>query len=151
MAGSLEKALRADSPLSDCLRLGKRALEGNRTRVVAQPPRLVTDSVDVDTFLEAEHPNEARWDYLLGLDHKVKIIAVEVHPATDREVSRVVAKKTWTQAELKKHLKSRSLVSKWFWVSSGTTGFTRTGMAQRRLNAAGIVAVGRALRLPERL
>ncbi len=103
------------------------------------------DSLDVDAALLAAHSQQNRWDYLLGHGPQNRVVGLEPHTADDGEISVVIKKKEHAMIQLQPHLETTGKVSDWFWVASGTVGFTVMEKATRRLDEKGITFVGKAL------
>lgn len=102
-----------------------------------------SDSIDIDSALQNAHPQQNRWDYLLGHSPSVRVIAIEIHSAKDDEISAVIKKREAAQQQLKPHLANGAVISVWLWVSSGSVKFANTERARRRLDQHGIEFVGR--------
>jgi hypothetical protein len=103
------------------------------------------DSLDLDAALESAHPQEPRWDYLLGHRPSALVIALEPHSARRGEVSTVIAKRKAAREQLRPHLKPSARIAGWFWVASGRLHFADTETVRRRLDQNGITFVGRRL------
>ncbi|MBK9260537.1 MAG: hypothetical protein IPM54_12005 [Polyangiaceae bacterium] len=122
-------------------------------KVICNPPHLVTDSIALDDEAYAKHPakkNEARWDYWLGTeDTSMRVVGVEVHPVTPREVELLVRKKRWAEEKADAELAGgKKSIRAWFWVASGKTALSVNTTEYRQMVKAGIVLAGGCLRLP---
>jgi hypothetical protein len=104
------------------------------------------DSLDLDSALLAEHPDENRWDYLLGDDETDTVVALEPHSAKSDEVSTVIRKKQQASLQLRTHLKPGRGVARWFWVASGTVQFPNVDKVEKRLAEHGITFIGPVLK-----
>jgi hypothetical protein len=100
--------------------------------------------------MREEHPQENRWDYLLGHCPSGEVVAVEPHSARQDQVSTVIDKRTAARNHLRDHLREGVSVSRWLWVASGDVHFADTERARRRLDQNGIQFVGRKI-LPKHL
>lgn len=98
-------ALRTAQPPLDshcCAGLG--ALRNN-SRMIELKDCIAVGSVDVDTVLSQQYPNDPRWDFVIGVQsmgaaHK-ELIWIEVHPASSDSISAVLAKLEWLKGWLK--------------------------------------------------
>jgi len=103
------------------------------------------ESLDLDSALRARHPQDRRWDYLLGHAPSTSMVGLEPHSAKQDEISAVIAKRRAALAYLRDHLRPGKRVVSWFWVASGRVFFADTEKARRRLDQAGIKFVGTRL------
>jgi hypothetical protein len=106
----------------------------------------IGDSLDLDEASRKGHNQENRWDYLLSVPASKRLIAMEPHSAKDSEVSVVIAKKRASTQYLQAHLLPKHRISEWFWVASGSVGFSIMDKATRQLDSAGITFAGKVLR-----
>jgi len=100
------------------------------------------DSLDLDAALQAEYPQDNRWDYLLGHQPSRSVVGIEPHSAKQREVSTVIAKRRAAQEHLRVHLKPGQRVATWLWVASGKVQFADTEKIRLRLDQEGVAFVG---------
>lgn len=100
------------------------------------------DSLDLDAALQAMHPEENRWDYLLGHNPSGQVVALEPHSARQGDIATVINKRKAAKDQLAGHLKPGTRVSKWFWVASGKVYFAKTEKMQFCLDQNGIEFVG---------
>lgn len=125
----------------------------DRPHIVAEDPRQLQGSVNVDGALEARHPNAHRWDFAIGYRHSGwtsdYVYWVEIHSATDREVNIVLDKLRWLRTWL---LGDGRLLNSFhrdfIWVSSGATSFTLGAPQLKRFAQFGLQHKGRVLRIP---
>ncbi|MBX3413130.1 MAG: hypothetical protein KF708_10615 [Pirellulales bacterium] len=124
----------------------------DRACIRTEDPRRLTGSIDIDTTLSKACPNDPRWDYAIGhqpanLDSEV-VYWVEVHPASDREITVVLNKlqwlKSWLQANAEELL---AMPREFVWISSGRTSFTPTSPQKRRCAAQGLQHMGTFLHM----
>lgn len=101
------------------------------------------DSLDLDAGLLASHPQENRWDYLLGHGPSAEVVAIESHTASDGEVAVLIAKRDAARRQLRSHLREGAGPTAWIWVTEGRVGFAQTEKAILRLDQAGITFAGR--------
>jgi hypothetical protein len=81
----LRAALRAASPLHAGVQDGVGALEKAHRDLIDEVAKAqLADSLDLDAALKASHPEESRWDYLLGHDPTDEVVALESHTANDK-------------------------------------------------------------------
>ncbi len=100
------------------------------------------DSLDLDAALQQDHPEENRWDYLLGHTASTQVVGVEPHSAKQDEITTIINKRRAAKQHLAAHLKPGARVSKWIWVASGKVHFADTEKARRRLDQDGIEFAG---------
>ncbi len=136
----------------------KPGLEALRTRdkphVAAQNPRKLSGSADLDTALQQQEPSAHRWDFAIGYAHVNRtsecIYWVEIHTASDREVSVVLDKLRWLKQWLQGEGQRLALFERDFvWVSSGATSFTLTSPQQKQFAVLGLQHKGRVLSIPD--
>lgn len=136
-------AIRPGDSLIDAVCDGMGAVEaGHRDYFDAAIRRDIADSLDLDAATKDLHPDDNRWDYLLGHSPSGEVIAVEPHSAKEDEVSRVIRKKQAAKVQLNGRLRDGARISKWLWVSSSKVHFADTEKARRRLDQEGIEFVG---------
>lgn len=144
----VREILKPESTLLARVRSGLEALEKPHRRQIS--PELANqfgDSLDLDKALQGVHPEEPRWDYLLGYTVNQRVIAVETHSAKEDQISKVIAKRVAALRQLRPHLKQACRIEAWIWVASGVVDFADTEIARRRLDQAGISFVGKVLLL----
>lgn len=74
---------------------GLTAMGNYSGKVQANNTRLLHGSVDLDAATRMSHPQDSRWDYIIGYNEEAYFI--EVHPAYSSEVSTVLNKLEWLQ------------------------------------------------------
>lgn len=143
----VRRALRGDSGLQEHVRDGVQAIERKHlTALIDDGIRSAfSDSLDLDKALEPEHPQDHRWDYLLGHDASGCVVGLEPHSAYQGHISRVIAKRAHALRQLEPHLRDGARVAAWYWVASGQVGFLRHEKAMLQIQQAGITFVGRQL------
>ncbi|MFM7931910.1 MAG: hypothetical protein ACKO9Q_29720, partial [Pirellula sp.] len=73
---------------------------------------------------------------------------VEVHPATEGEVSKVVKKLAWLKSFINAEVAELAQIkSRIFWISSGKTSISPTSKKRRILALNGIELAGKKLRI----
>ena len=143
----LKAALREKSRLCDLVQAGMGAFGHVDVKLIAEDQRpRIGDSLDLDAASKEEHPEANRWDYIVSILDLKEFIGVEPHSAKDSEISVVIAKKKHATEYLRNHLQDGYRITRWFWVSHGTVGFSRMDRARRRLDQNGIAFAGRMLR-----
>ncbi len=88
--------------------------------------------------MRPDHPEENRWDYLLGHTPSVSIVALEPHSAKQDQISKIIDKKKAARQQLSGHLKPGEQISAWIWVASSKVFFADTEKVRLRLNQQGI-------------
>lgn len=145
MSGPVSRAL-AGSRLSAAIKPGIQAIPSiNRSCVDDTLRSEFADSIDLDEATREQHPNDKRWDYLLGHRDFAKVVALETHSAETSEVSVVIQKRAASLVHLRAHLVDGHRVAAWYWVASGRVDFVPHEKAINRLNENGIAFVGRRL------
>lgn len=143
----LKTALHDNSTLQKHLKIGAGALSAGHLKLIAEAERSkIGDSLDLDAATRNEFPEANRWDYMISLPEQEQVVGVEPHSARDSEISVVIAKKKHAVQYLQSHLRPGYRVTHWFWVSSGTVGFSRMERARRLLDQNGISFEGHVLR-----
>lgn len=143
----LKTALHDSSTLQKHVKSGAGALAPGHVKLIAEAERSkIGDSLELDTAAKNEFPEANRWDYMMSLPALEQIVGVEPHSARDSEISVVIAKRKHAIQYLQSHLRAGYRVTKWFWVSPGTVGFSRMERARRLLDQNGITFEGRVLR-----
>lgn len=140
----LRAALRSSSQLLPQVADGIAALRKEHRGLLEEGLRPdLADSLDLDAGLQAEHPQENRWDYLLGHGPSASVVALEAHTATDGQVAVLIAKREAARRQLRQHLRDGVAPAAWIWVTEGRVGFAQTERATLRLDQAGITFAGR--------
>jgi hypothetical protein len=144
---TLSEALISGSSLHDQIVTGIGSVKKSDRKLIDPSVRpLFGDGVDLDAATAAEFPQAHRWDYVLSIPSKDKLIGIEPHSASDGEVRVVIKKKQNAQGFLRSHLKPKHSVAEWHWVTRGKVGFSRMDPVVRALNQNGIRFAGRSLR-----
>lgn len=135
----------APPEVADAYREGLLALGSHSKRVKCQHPGSLKGSVHLDAALAAAMPDDPRWDYGVGVrsGSGERAVWIEVHPASTRNVSEVIAKLKWlrewlrTFAQELDDLTDRSRES-FFWVATSGVHIPRHSPQARRLRQAGL-------------
>lgn len=139
----VRRILKDTSPLQNVVMDGLGGVQdGDRDYIDTDIRRFFADSLDLDKAMKANHPEENRWDYLLGHRPSGKVIGLEPHSAKEDQVSTVIAKRTEAINQLREHLKPGGCIAAWLWVASERIHFADTEKARRRLDQNGIQFVG---------
>mgnify|MGYP000962634389 FL=1 len=139
----LRRALRHDSELQAAVVDGLGAVARSHRQYIDTAIRTeFADSINLDSALKSEHPEENRWDYLLGHAPTAQLIAVEPHSAVHDQVRTVIAKRAAAREQLRSHLRDGEKVHTWLWVASGKVQFADTETSRRQLDQNGIQFVG---------
>lgn len=129
-------------------RPGLRALTGDHSHSVANG-REAARSANVDTALKQDHPNAARWDYLVepSPENGQDVVGIEVHPASSPgEVKVMIKKMAWAKGAVAHH-EPDLRVTRWVWIATGKVGLPRTTREAKALALAGIEYPQRETRL----
>lgn len=146
-ASPIRRALRDQSSLQGEVRDGLAAMTNRHRRLLDDSVRTeFADTLDLDRAMTARHPQENRWDYLLGHSTSDKVVGLEPHSAKSDQVTTVIAKKEAAMRHLRPHLRAGQKVAAWYWVASGNVYFADTEREARRLDQKGIKFVGRRVR-----
>jgi hypothetical protein len=136
------RLLTSNSGLREAVKLGAGALEReHRNRFTKKVLKNIDDSLNLDEALLAAYPESYRWDYLIGHSRARQgsiVVAVEVHPAGSKEVTKVIDKKEAAQKQLQEHLRRGGRIAAWIWVAS-----ERGRSASSRMRNASVVSPGR--------
>lgn len=132
-----------DSLLLPAVADGLSAMRANDKALIDPDVRpAFADSLDLDAALQADYPQDNRWDYLLGHEPSRSVVGIEPHSAKQQEVSTVIKKREAARVHLQKHLKPAARVVAWLWVASGKSQFADTEKVRRQLDQSGITFVG---------
>lgn len=156
-----KKAVEAASPPVDAAyRSGIQALAGShRKQVICNDPRRLTGSIDLDSALKKlpEHANANRWDYGIGYKPEngpEQVVWVEVHTATEGEVSKILKKlqwlRDWLNGEAEQLNQMTQLTSpdlRFVWIASSNVAIPGNSRKIRVLNQNGIPTVRKYLSL----
>jgi len=124
----------------------------DKPHIRAENPRDIKGSVDVDTAYQKTDPHGNRWDFAIAYQHtnlaKEVIYWVELHTASDSQISKVIAKTKWLLEWLKNEGNplatfERDIV----WVSSGRTRFRPNGMQAKQMAQLGLRQSGNTLQI----
>jgi len=142
-AKPVRHALRANSTLLPQVRDGLNAVkESHRNYFDERIRSAFADSLDIDKAFRRDHPEDNRWDYLLGHQASGVIVGVEPHSAKDDEISTIIQKRRAAIEQLRTHLGDNVKIEKWLWVASGKVHFANTEKARVQLDQNGIEFVG---------
>jgi hypothetical protein len=146
---TLRKHLRKDGRLLSRVQdgLGAMSKAHKNDLLDAKAGPLFDDSIDVDEAFREQFPNANRWDYLLGHRRSEKVVALEPHSASNKEIRVVIEKKKQAQQQLRGELAQGRSVARWYWVASGKVDFLPYEKATLTLSQNGITFVGRRLML----
>ena len=141
----------ATRPVNDAYRPGIEALEkAHQKCVICEEAKRLTGSIDLDSALKREprHARAPRWDYGLGYKPargSEQAIWIEVHPATTKEVSKVLEKLRWlrdwlnAEADQLNRLTLRADAKlRFVWIASDRVSIPKNSPQARQLNKRGI-------------
>lgn len=110
----IRQALWTDSALQPLVQDGLAALEKTHRELIDDKIKnLFADSLDLDESLRSDHPQENRWDYLIGYLRTKSIVAIESHTMNDKAVSVVIEKRKAALRQLAGHLRDGKSVAAW--------------------------------------
>ena len=142
MSGPVRRAL-SESYLAAAVQDGIQAVPNDKRKHIAESLRPeFRDSLDLDEASKARHPNDARWDYLLGHVGSSQVVAIETHSAETSQVTRVIAKRTSSLGHLRNQLAAGHGIAAWYWAASGRVDFVPHERTVLRLSENGIQFVG---------
>lgn len=109
--------------------------KGDRSRLSVKPNTVLLGSVNVDENCETTHPQDARWDYLVGTDSNGQALThyIEIHGAHSGDVSKIADKLAWLKVFIAKHPKLDGLPRQVHWVASGAVKIPKHVPEYRRL------------------
>ena len=124
--------------VAGCIEPGIRALGNYSQLIVNNGHQGFSGSVDIDTCLTRQYPQDHRWDYAFGLGNRIYYI--EIHHASDGQVSVVIAKYLWLRDWQNRQPNPDALKahSSYYWVASGRVGITKNSRFARSLANAGL-------------
>jgi hypothetical protein len=142
VSGPVFRALKG-SYLAAAIRGGTQAISGDKRKHIEESVRPeFVDSLNLDEATRERHPNDARWDYLLGHAACSRVVALETHSAETSQVSKVIQKRTASLRHLQDQLAPGHQVAEWYWVASGRVDFVPHEKTMLRLSENGIRFVG---------
>lgn len=104
MSGPVSRALKG-SYLAAAIQEGTQAIPGDNRKHIEESVRPeFVDSLNLDEATRERHPNDARWDYLLGHALSSRVVALETHSAETSQVSKVIQKRTASLLHLQDQL-----------------------------------------------
>ena len=144
----LKRALNKGSNLRESVRAGLDAVaKADRDLIKEQERQRVGDSLDLDEATRVGKDSEHRWDYILCVPDRHRLVGLEPHsPAKDFEIDVVMKKKRNAQEVLRDHVPSSHAIKLWIWVTRGKVGFLKLEKARWRLQEAGIRFDGRMVK-----
>jgi len=133
---------------------GLRALTGSDSGRIVPGKVSILGSVNLDAALRQHYPNDARWDYGIGIQKgKPYAIWVEVHPAGTSNVDEVLKKLAWLKDWLARSAQPLHNLtpqqSAYHWLATDGVHINRNSPQARRLAAAGLTIPRRVLNLDE--
>ena len=138
---TFKDAVESTATLRGHFQKGLQALgKGDRSRVSISDTRSLSGSVHVDKALRKAHPNDARWDYGLGINTRNDfVIWLEVHPASSQHIDEVLAKLRWLRRWLASEAAAfEKLRQEFHWIASGSISFPRGSRHEKRLAQEGL-------------
>lgn len=135
---NFRQAVEGTPDIRDAWRPGLQGLEAaDRAHISVRAPRSLSGSVDLDSSLASRYPNANRWDYGIGrkgVGRNDQVYWIEVHPATDQEVSTVLNKLRWVRDWLSASgFPLTDPKPEFIWISSGRTSSSLSAPLRKRL------------------
>jgi hypothetical protein len=129
--------------LEHAYRPGLQALRtADHDHVSCRNTRTLTGSVDLDNTLASLLPDDARWDYGVGLkpaSKEEKVIWIEVHPASSSHVDGVLRKLEWLKTWLRTQAPQlKAFPPQFFWIASGSVALPATSQQRRKVASTGL-------------
>lgn len=149
------KAVEQTPHLKGAWKAGLGALRAeDKPHVLAEDPRRLQGSVDVDTALRTVEPSANRWDFAIAYRHSNRKTAfvywVETHTGSQSQIEVVLKKLAWLRSWLRNDgQKLDSFEREFVWIASGPTSFTKGAGQVKVLAAKGIRYAGKVLHIPD--
>lgn len=150
---TFRETVEATPHLEEAWEPGLRALRAeDRPHIEVNDPRRLRGSADVDAALQPTQPQEHRWDFAIAYQHTNRkdecVYWVEIHTASDSQVSVVLDKLKWLMDWLDGDGKEFDAFEREFiWISSGATTFTPASKQRRQFAQLGLRQTGTILRI----
>jgi hypothetical protein len=148
------EAIHSTPSLMGALQSGLKALKTNSGYVVCNNPRTITGSLDLDSTLKDDLPNDPRWDYGVGQklgrpgQNGEKIWWIEIHPASSTHVQPIIDKALWLRQWLRDNAPLLcEFPSELVWVSTGKVFIQASSPQARKLAMHGVRFAGKRLTL----
>ncbi len=112
--------------IKNCYKPGLKALEHSgkqkhSNKIKVKDTRKLEGSVNLDNCLKEKYPNANRWDYMFG--YKTQTYFVEIHPAYDSQVKKIIEKKKWLTSW--KSTTPFKNDNKFYWLPSGKSAVSQ--------------------------
>ena len=152
-----EEAVRSVGAIAEAYRPGLRALRArDRRHIRSDEPDRISGSVDLDSALKKQYPNDRRWDYGVGWrpanGRDEMVYWIEIHPANSAEIDVVLAKLVWLKDWLRREAGHLDRMKAAFvWVSSGKTTLTPNAPQRKKMTLAGLQQKGRHFCIPSQV
>lgn len=147
---SLQSICEGNSTLKSHCKSGLQALKSEyRGKIKVPDTKLFGSSIDFDTALKKDCPQDNRWDY--GFEYDCNFIFIEFHPAQTSEIDKMCKKVFFTKGWLKSNCPKILSLPKFekndrqfYWVSSGNNDvrLSSLGAQSKKLAIAKIRHVG---------
>ena len=141
---TFRQAVKKTPGIANAYRPGLQALRSrDRQRISVKNTRRISGSVDLDSALQSQFPNDPRWDYGVGYrgvnSQRETVYWIEIHPANSREINTVLKKLHWLKDWLQQYAPDLNRMKKdFFWISSGKTTLSPTAPRMKKLAEAGL-------------
>ena len=139
-----KQAIEQTPGIEHAYRLGLQAIRRrDRERISGDRNSRLAGSANLDDALQEIYPNEARWDYGIGLvvnQQADRIVWAEVHPASTSHVKGMINKLKWLKNWLNTcapRIKEMETVQ-FCWIASGGVRFSKNSRYAKRLAQSGI-------------
>jgi len=137
---SFEDAVKKTPDIQNCYQRGLRALGQHSARIQLSHPSQCNGSVDIDSCVRANYPQENRWDYAFAYESEV--FFVEVHSANTSEVRTVLRKLQWLKDWLNLHAplinRMQAKGIPYYWISSNGYHILKSSSQHREIIGSGL-------------
>jgi hypothetical protein len=124
------------------LKAGLQALPKSDRKLVSFRGPELRGSVDIDKALLESYPNDARWDYVIGIrapGRHDSAVWIEVHSASSSHVDEVLNKLVWLKRWLATSAPAMNqLPAKFCWIATSTVSFRPGSPHANRIAKAGL-------------
>jgi len=134
------EAVKSTPSIGGHLKSGLKALKNADRGRVSCDGRHLRGSVDIDSALRGLYPDDARWDYAVGLvgrEHD-SVAWLEVHPASSLHVDEALSELRWLVHWLEMSAPELKILPRRFcWIATGTISFSRSSAQARKVAREG--------------
>ena len=155
MTAKFKKAIKATPEIANAYCVGLRAFSAaDKAHIKCTCTQKLDGSVNLDRALQARYLNDPRWDYAIGWctsGRNVRVLWVEIHPASTGNVKEVITKLTWLKQWMDASApKIKALGEMQFhWIATGAVAISKNSPQARRLAQSKIKFPARILHLDQ--